>query len=312
MTATAAPTRRSGWLPVGAGHVLRWWESGSPGGVPLLLLHGGPGGHSTRAQRALADPRRFRIIQVDQRGCGASRPRGGLVANTTGHLVDDLERLRTHLGVEQWVVLGPSWGTVLALALAARSPRAVSALVLSGLFLGAREEYRHLLDGQGVDPAVWDRFVAPLDAAERADVPAAYARRIHDPAHPDHARAVRNWVAFDAALGGAGFAPSRIRLGPGLVASAAVEAHYARHGFFLPTEGVLGLAGAVTAPVTVVQGTGDTAGAASAERLRAALAHAHLGWVEAGHSAVEPRLAARIRAALDGAAAAAPGRGATR
>ncbi|GAA2012069.1 prolyl aminopeptidase [Nocardiopsis rhodophaea] len=309
MTAPAAapPTRRSGWLPVGGGHVLRWWESGAPGGVPLLLLHGGPGGHSTRAHRALADPRRFRVIQVDQRGCGASRPRGELAANTTDHLVDDLERLRAHLGVEGWVVLGPSWGAVLALALAARYPRAVRALVLSGVFLGAREEYRPLLDGRGVDAAVWDRFVAPLDAAERADVPAAYARRIHDPAHPDHMTAVRNWLAFDAAQGGAAFAPSRIRAGPGLVASVAVEAHYARHRFFLPAEGVLGRAGAVAAPVTVVQGTGDTAGAASARRLCAELPHARLRWVEAGHSALEPRLAKRIRASLAGVAAAVTG-----
>nr|WP_281381965.1 alpha/beta fold hydrolase [Nocardiopsis mwathae] len=265
-------------------------------------MHGGPGGRSTRAQRTLADPRRFRLIQVDQRGCGASRPHGALAANTTGHLLGDLEHLRTRLGVARWAVLGPSWGAALALALAARHPHTVHALVLSGVFLGSREEYAPLLEGRGVDAGVWAGFTAPLDAAELDDVPAAYARRIADPGHPDHALAVRNWAAFDAAQCGAAFAPHLIEATPALTAGVRVEAHYARHGFFLGEQGVLDRIAGLDVPVEVVQGTGDATGAASARRLRAALPHTRLTWVEAGHSALEPPLAAAIRAALGGIA----------
>lgn len=149
----------------GDGHDLFWQECGNPDGVPLLFLHGGPGSGCSPKYRRVFDPQRFRIILLDQRGAGQSRPVAGLANNTTAHLIDDLEVLRGKLGLERWVVYGPSWGSTLALAYAQAHPHQISGLVVQAVFLGTRSEldWWHSPDGlQRFFPDAWADFIAPV------------------------------------------------------------------------------------------------------------------------------------------------------
>src|SRR5947209_15355208 len=151
-------------LDVGDGHAVYWEASGNPAGTPAVWLHGGPGGGSSPGSRRLFDPERYRIVLVDQRGCGrstpsASEPRADLSANTTWHLVADLERLREHLAVDRWLVTGGSWGVTLGLAYAQAHPARVRAMVLTAITGGTRREIDWITRDMGrVFPREWERF----------------------------------------------------------------------------------------------------------------------------------------------------------
>ncbi|MFE9220211.1 alpha/beta fold hydrolase [Streptomyces lavendulae] len=145
-------------------HSLRWWTSGNLDAPHLLILHGGPGGRSSVQHRTLTDPSRWHITQFDQRGCGESEPRGCCHDNGMDQTVLDIERLREHLGVTSWAVLGPSWGSTVALAYAARFPGVVDALVLTGLFIGTRADKSFLREGFGAPPR-------PGDASRNCSTP---------------------------------------------------------------------------------------------------------------------------------------------
>src|SRR4029450_492414 len=137
----------SGRLPLDGVHTMHWETCGNPAGVPLVFLHGGPGGGCLPHHRRFYDPAFFRIVLYDQRGCGASTPTASLVDNTTQHLVDDLERLRDSLAIERWVVFGGSWGSTLALAYAQAHPQRVLGLVLRGIFLASQREIDWFMHG---------------------------------------------------------------------------------------------------------------------------------------------------------------------
>ncbi len=160
----------SGVLSVSDGHELYWERCGNPDGLPLLFLHGGPGSGTTPKYRRLFDPGRFDIILLDQRGAGRSHPHASLEANTTWHLVADIEALRAHLGVSQWLVFGPSWGSTLALAYAQTHPDRLSGLVVEAVFLGTAKELHWWHDQAGAPrffPDAWEDFIAPVPAAAR-------------------------------------------------------------------------------------------------------------------------------------------------
>jgi proline iminopeptidase len=171
---------RAGMLDVGEGHNLYWEECGRPDGVPVVALHGGPGGGAAPAMRRFFDPARYRAIIFDQRGCGRSRPFAEVRANDTGRLVADMERLREAMGVERWLVFGGSWGATLALAYARACPERVLGLVLRGVFACTRREldwfYGH--GANMVFPDAWERLTGRLAPAERADIIAAYHERV--------------------------------------------------------------------------------------------------------------------------------------
>ncbi|MGM1065685.1 alpha/beta fold hydrolase [Saccharothrix sp. Mg75] len=303
MTGRGAAT---GLLDVGGGHRLRWWRDGNPGGAPLVLVHGGPGGRSSPRHLALVDPARWHVVRYDQRGCGASAPRGRCAHNTTDDLVADLERLRAHLGVDTWTVLGFSWGAAVALLWAARHGGAADAVLLGAPYLGRHEDPAVGRWHPDLDPATWRRFTESLDERERDDPARAHLRRALDPAHPDHLGAVRRWVAFDAACAGLPYAPERVTPEPGMAESVAVEAHYVAHDFFLPPHGVLPSLGTVPrhVPVHVVQGAGDPTGLRCTAALAAALPHAEVTVVDAGHSVLHPGVRTRLRAAASAVAGA--------
>lgn len=171
----------AGMLDVGDGHRVYWERCGTPGATPVVFLHGGPGGGISPAHRQLFDPARYDVLLFDQRGCGQSTPHASLEANTTWHLVADIERLREEIaGVPRWQVFGGSWGSTLALAYAQTHPQRVSALVLRGVYTVTRSELQwyYQFGVSEMFPDKWERFQAPIPPEERHDMIAAYRRRL--------------------------------------------------------------------------------------------------------------------------------------
>ncbi|MDE2515791.1 MAG: alpha/beta fold hydrolase, partial [Rhodospirillales bacterium] len=173
----------TGLLDVGDGHRISYERCGTPGATPALFLHGGPGGGIAPAHRRLFDPARYDLLLFDQRGCGKSTPHAAIEANTTWHLVADIERLREKIGVESWVVLGGSWGSTLALAYAETHPARVAALILRGVYTVTKAELRwyYQFGVSEMFPDKWERFQAPIPEAERGDMIGAYRKRLTGP-----------------------------------------------------------------------------------------------------------------------------------
>ena len=193
-----------GLLEVGDGNLVYWEVSGNPGGKPGLVVHGGPGSGSGPGNRRVFDPERYRIVLFDQRGCGrstphASDPAADMTANTTGHLIADMERLRRHLEIDRWLLYGGSWGSTLILAYAERHPEHVSEIVIPGVTTTRRSEIDWLYRGMGqFFPAEWEQFRAGVPVEDRdGDLLAAYARLMEDPDSEVRARAAAGWAAWE-------------------------------------------------------------------------------------------------------------------
>lgn len=193
-----------GHLDVGDGHLVYWEVCGNPQGKPALVVHGGPGSGCTPRQRRGFDPERYRIILFDQRNCGrslphASDPATDLTANTTHHLIADMERLREHLGVDQWLLYGGSWGSTLMLAYAETHPTRVSEMVICGVTMTRRSEIDWLYFGVGrYFPEQRQRFREGVpEAGSDAEVLAAYARLMADPDPAVRAKAAHDWTAWE-------------------------------------------------------------------------------------------------------------------
>ncbi|MBV2183476.1 MAG: prolyl aminopeptidase [Rhizobium sp.] len=168
----------TGFLDVGDGHTIYWERVGTRGGKPAVFLHGGPGGGTSPLQRRLFDPALYDVLLFDERGCGKSTPHAGLDANTTWHLVADIERLRAMMGVEKWLVFGGSWGSTLALAYAETHPGHVSELVLRGIYTLTKAEldWYYQFGVSEMFPDRWEMFQAPIPEDERHDMMGAYRR----------------------------------------------------------------------------------------------------------------------------------------
>jgi len=170
----------SGMLDVGDGHQIYWERAGTKGAKPAVFLHGGPGGGFSPAHRRQFDPAKYDLILFDQRGCGKSTPYASLDANTTWHLVADIERLREMIGAEKWLVFGGSWGSTLALAYAQTHPKRVSELVVRGIYTLTRAEldWYYQFGVSEIFPDKWERFCAPIPVPERSAMMAAYRKRL--------------------------------------------------------------------------------------------------------------------------------------
>lgn len=190
----------TGMLDVGDGHTLYWERCGTPGAKPVVFLHGGPGGGMSAGQRRQFDPALYDVLLFDQRGCGRSTPFASLEANTTWHLVADIERLRTMCGHEKWMVFGGSWGSTLALAYAETHPERVTELVLRGIFLGSDREFDWLYTygASELYPEAWDDFVGHIPPAERDDLVEAYQRRLTSEDRAVRLAAAKAWSAWEA------------------------------------------------------------------------------------------------------------------
>jgi len=189
-----------GWLDLDGRHEMYWEESGSRDGVPVVFVHGGPGAGSAPVHRRFFDPRFYRIIVYDQRGAGRSRPYAEIAENTTEHLIEDLERLRRHLGVERWLVFGGSWGATLALAYGQTYAERCLGFVLRGVFLGRRDELDWFLHGmQRLFPEAKRHFAEQVPPAERHDLLSAYHKRLTDPDPQIHLPAAAAWCRYESA-----------------------------------------------------------------------------------------------------------------
>jgi len=189
----------TGTLDVGDGHVIYWERHGRKGAKPVVFLHGGPGGGITPIQARLFDPELYDILLFDQRGCGRSTPHAGLEANTTWHLVADIERLREMVGVDRWQVYGGSWGSTLALAYAETHPERITELLLRGVYTLTRPEldWYYQFGVSEMFPDKWEAFVAPIPEAERHEMMAAYHRRLTGTDRAEQIACAKAWSVWE-------------------------------------------------------------------------------------------------------------------
>ncbi|MEU1626408.1 prolyl aminopeptidase [Streptomyces sp. NPDC020096] len=255
-----------GMLDVGDGNLVYWEVCGNPRGKPAVVLHGGPGSGCTAGLRRYFDPAAYRIVLWDQRGCGRSAPHASdpstdLSANTTEHLLADVELLRQRLRIDRWLVFGGSWGAVLGLVYAERHPERVTELVLTAAATGRRSETDLLTRGLGqVFPEAWARFQAGVPAADRdGDLAAAYRRLLHDPDAAVREKAARDWCDWETAIAVAVPKPiARYERAEFRMAFARIVTHYWSHGHWLEEGAVLRQARALAGiPGTIVQGSLD-------------------------------------------------------
>ena len=256
---------RTGMLDVGDDHRLHWELCGNPDGKPVVFLHGGPGGGASPDHRRQFDPARYNILVFDQRGCGRSTPHASLEANTTWHLVEDIERLRTEVaGVDRWMVFGGSWGSTLSLAYAQTHPDRVTELVLRGIFLFDQYELDWLYKPGGaanVYPDGWERFIALIPEAERDDLVETYHRRLtsNDPAiQLEAAKAWSRWEGETVTLLPSSNTIEEFTEPRKAIAVARIENHYMRHrGWFEEGQLLRGAEKLRGIPGVIVQGRHD-------------------------------------------------------
>jgi proline iminopeptidase len=298
---------RSGMLDVGDGHQLYWELCGNPAGKPAVFLHGGPGGGSNAGHRRQFDPQRYNVLIFDQRGCGRSTPHAELEANTTWHLVDDIERLREMVGAEKWLVFGGSWGSALALAYAEMHPQRVSELVLRGIFTLRRFEleWYYQRGASLLFPDKWERFVAPIPESERADLIGAYRKRLTDPDREVRLAAARAWSLWEGETITLLPDPTFSEIFSGdefAIAFARIENHYFVHNGWLDEGQLIRDAGRLRdIPGVIVHGRYDAAcPAQNAWDLHRAWPEAELHIVEgAGHAYSEPGILDHLIRATD-------------
>jgi proline iminopeptidase len=288
-----------GLLDVGDGHRLAYDVAGQ--GLPAVVLHGGPGAATSPAYWPLFDLSWYRVVLYDQRGCGRSTAINPLQHNTTQHLVADLERLREHLGIGRWLLLGGSWGATLALAYAQAHPQRVAGLVLRGVFLGEQRELDWFYgDGAArLHPEAWAQLRAALPPA--TEVISGYGQLLHSPEAAQAAEAWCTWSAVAATLRPEPAREQQARQQPAALVKARIENHYFRHGCFLRPGQLLADAPRLAElSGVIVHGRYDlTTPLSSAWRLHRAWPAANLQVInDAGHAQDEPGLLSATRAAL--------------
>ncbi len=294
-------------LPVQPPHELYLEQCGNARGIPAVFLHGGPGSGCESYHRRFFDPGRYRIILFDQRGCGRSTPHASLQHNTTQALVEDMERIRIHLGIERWLVFGGSWGATLALAYAETHPERVSALVLRGIFLCRDQEIGWFYqDGAGrVFPDYWRDYLAPIPAAERGDLLQAYHRRLTGDDELARLAAAKAWSLWEGRC--ASLLPNEAIVthfdhAHTALSLARIESHYFVNQAFLEPDQLLRDADRLASiPGVIVHGRYDLiCPLENAWDLHEAWPGSELRVVpDAGHAASEPGIRSALVAATD-------------
>ena len=293
-------------LDVGDGHRIYVEQCGRPDGIPVVVLHGGPGGGCSPAMRRYFNPEVYRVILFDQRGCGRSRPHASVEANTTWHLVADIEAIRAVLGIDAWMVFGGSWGATLALVYAQAHAGQVRALILRGVFLMTQPELDWFYGGGAGQfwPDLWAKFTGMVPEVERGDMIAAYHRRLFSGDTPLESRFARAWANWENALasinseGMSGDSPSEYSR-----AFARLENHYFTHaGFLSADQQILPRMDRIAhIPGVIVQGRYDMiCPPAAAYALAGRWSKARLTLVPlAGHALSEPGIGAELVRAMD-------------
>lgn len=288
-------------LEVGDGHSIYVEQCGNPDGIPVVVLHGGPGGGCSPAMRRYFDPAIYRVILFDQRGCGRSKPHAEIANNTTWDLVADIEHIRTALGIGKWIVFGGSWGATLALVYAITYPDRVHQLVLRGVFLAMKRELDWFYGGGAGQfwPELWDGFCNIIPANERDDLISAYNTGLFCGESETEIKYARAWAAWENALasiqynGVIGEAPGQYAL-----AFSRLENHYFINGAFLEYDGWIidNLNVIKDIPTTIVQGRFDMiCPPASAWAVSKKLNRCDLKMIPmAGHALSEPEITAAL------------------
>lgn len=305
-------------LKVSEIHAIYYEECGRPDGIPVVFLHGGPGSGCSPTQRRFFDAKHYRIILLDQRGCGRSTPQGEVRENTTDDLVSDIEALRQHLNIGKWHVFGGSWGSSLALAYSVKYANRILSLVLRGIFLSRASELEWFLGGvQQFQPEGWQRLIHYLPEHERSNVLAAFSTRIFSEDAAINIPAAIHWNGYESNM---------MRLLPIELSSptpaktpeetiaeqenensielarARVQIHYVQNRCFIDGEAILQAAATLHAiPTVIVQGRYDmVCPPQTAWELAQAMPHAKLVMVaDAGHSAMEPGITSALIAATE-------------
>jgi proline iminopeptidase len=292
----------SDYLRVSALHQLYFEQCGHPRGMPVLFVHGGPGGGCEPMHRRFFDPQTYRIVLFDQRGAGRSRPMAELTDNTTPHLIADIERLRQHPGIEQWLVFGGSWGSTLGLAYAEAHPERVSGLILRGIFLcrPAEIQWFYQAGAHHLFPDLWEHYVAPIPEPERHDLVRAYYRRLTSDDREVQLAAAKAWSTWEAGTSKLFVSQElldRFEQPNFALAFARIECHYFVHDSFLEPDQLLRYVHNIRSiPGVITQGRYDiVCPARSAWDLHRAWPEAAFHIVpDAGHAATEPGIAARL------------------
>ena len=291
---------RTGWLDVGQGHSLRWSMGGNPNGVPVLFLHGGPGGASHSAYRRFFDPLHYKVILFDQRGCGQSKPYAQTLGNTTQDILGDIKALQDHLKIPRWILFGGSWGSTLGLLAAQADPDSCLALCLRGIFFGSSKEIDWYFKGiPRLYPEAAQAFVDFLPQEERQDPLAGYYRRLMSDNPQVHGPASRAWNNFEAACA---TVESQATGSSSSLALARLEAHYLTNGFFLEENQILNHMPRIQhIPGMIVHGRHDAVCLPeSAYQLAQLWPEAALRIVpQAGHSAMETNLRRALVGAME-------------
>lgn len=297
-----------GMLPVSPVHTLYYEQSGNPEGLPVVFLHGGPGGGTSPDYRRFFDPAAYRIVLFDQRGSGQSTPHANLEDNTTWHLVADIEQIREHLGIESWVVFGGSWGSTLALAYAQTHPARTRALVLRGIFLCRPKEIQWFYQegASAIYPDAWEHYIKAIPEAERGDLLGAFHRRLTSDDETVRLEAARAWSVWEGSTSKlypdedfiAHYGDPQFAL-----AFARIECHYFMNNAFFNTDNYLieNVGKIRHIPSVIVQGRYDVVcPLMSAWELHRAWPEADLKIIpDAGHSALEPGIRSALIEATD-------------
>lgn len=296
--------RRSGLLQVSELHQIYWEESGNPDGIPVIFLHGGPGAGASPQSRGFFNPEKYRVVIIDQRGCGRSLPYAETRENTTWDLVADIEKVREMLGIESWLVFGGSWGSTLSLAYAETHPERVRGLILRGIFLCRQLEIDWLNEAGGVSmvyPAQWQRYLAQVPPEKHGELVQSYHALLNSPDRATALAAAKAWADWENYL--VCFEPQESdEDAEKSLAIARLENHYFVHlGWFGDGRGLLENAHKIRhIPTVIVQGRYDLCTPTrSAWDLKQALPEADLRIIQGGHAASEPALSAALVRATD-------------
>jgi proline iminopeptidase len=285
-----------GMFQVSSIHKLYYEQCGNPNGIPIVFLHGGPGGGIVPTYRRFFNPSAYRIVLFDQRGSGRSEPHASLEENTTWHLVDDIEAIRKELGIDRWLVFGGSWGSTLALAYAQTFPDRVSALILRGIFLCRKKEidWFYQQGTSAIFADYWEEYIKVIPEAERTDMLGAYHRRLTSEDESVRLEAARAWSIWEGSTSKL-FPDQELINDFGdphkALAMARIECHYFMHRAFFPTDNFLieNVDKIKHIPSVIVQGRYDVVcPMMSAWELHRAWPEAEFNLIgDAGHSALE-------------------------
>jgi proline iminopeptidase len=291
----------SGFLSVDGGHSLYWEQSGNEHGIPVLLLHGGPGAGATPTHRRFFDPDHYRIVIFDQRGSGRSHPLGSLENNTTRHLVQDMETLRKHLHIERWHLFGGSWGATLAMHYALAHPARCISMMLRGVFLCEQEEINWFLYGmRTVFPEAWEQFAGFLPEHEQQDILSAYCKRLNGDDAKARMEAAIRWSLYEGAC--SSLLPNFETITTDeqkqhALALARIESHFFKNEALAPEHSFLKNIDKIRAiPAVIIQGRYDMiCPMQTAYKLHHAWREAdYIVVPDAGHSALDPPLRSRL------------------